>query len=97
MAVSVPSVEVADEEGSQGKRRPFAVGDSVVAGDVEPVLFVTSRELFQTTFSLVDLLDPILCFGESGLERGGIWFEPWVELDNAWREKKWSVKVASVQ
>jgi hypothetical protein len=55
----------------------------VVGGNVEAVLFVSSRELLKTTFGLIDLLDPVLCFGETGLKSGGVGFEPWVELDDA--------------
>ena len=47
-------------------------------------------ELLEPSLSLVDLLDPVLCFAEAVLERILEWRQPWVELDNTWL---WSIGV----
>ena len=83
-------------------RRPFPVGDVVLAIEVESKLLETlilsvvglegmrstnSAELLQSSLGLVNLLDPVLGIAVSFLEGLFERGEPWVELDYAWRDQ----------
>ena len=62
MAVAVPIVEVADQVCAQSAGGPLAVCDCVVGCDGEAEALVAARELFQSTFFSIQLLDPFLSF-----------------------------------
>ena len=81
-------------------RRPFPVGDVVLAVEIESELLESlvwsvvgldglrctdSAELLQSSLGLVNLLDPVLGIAVSFLEGLFERGEPWVELDYAWR------------
>ena len=83
MAISVPSVEVANEVRTESIWSPFAVCDSVVGSDCEAESLISARELVQTAFILVYCLDPLLSFTESTLESWGKRFEVGIELNDA--------------
>jgi hypothetical protein len=74
--VSVPVVEVADEEGLLGIGRPLPVGDVSIGRKGEPELLVSPTELVQSSLCFIDCLDPILSFGKAVFQSVFVWFEP---------------------
>ena len=57
--VPIPVVEISYEVGSESVGSPFAISDISGLFDDESVLFVTFRELVESSFVLVDSLYPI--------------------------------------
>lgn len=60
MAAMAVRTEVADERSLVDARRPLAVRDGAVAGDVEPEFLVSSRKCVIATLRLLDALLPRL-------------------------------------